>query len=342
MEKSLNIVIIGESSFDSNGFNLAESLTYLGNHVDIIPYTEGLPIYLKNRVTKKVNGYLFKGFKTLAVDHADRLARKIETFEPDLVITLYWSIDPSFIPKLRKSLPKTKFVHINSDAVSNFDRQQLFLSDYDFYFVKDPYIQEFMSNHLGLNAIYQPEHFNPRVIKKNILPKSEVETKVNIDVVMFGNIYPYRSQFIDYLLINDIDLKIFGILGSYVPVNVQKNFISEYIMGNRKTEIIYGSKVVVNNFHFAEIQGANQKFFEIFGAGGCQICTFKEIIKTYSPIDPELFTFKTRDEAVEKIRYYLANPDKRYDLSETMQKHFMENHTVDIRMKELLKLVFGH
>lgn len=341
LTKPLKIVILGESEFETNGFHIAESLNFLGHKATIITYKEGLPWYLNTKLTQKVNYYLIKGSYFLERQHAETIAKLVEKAEPDLVITIYRNIHPSLIPKLRKSLPLTKFVHINSDHLSNFERQQLFVSDYDIYFVKDPFMLDFFKNQLGLNSFLLSEYCNPRVVKIPKFSKAEQEKSVKIDASIFGNIYPYRSIFIENIINNNINLKVFGAKGPYMPRDVEKCFTNEYLIGSRKAEVLYGSKIIFNNFHYAEIEGVNQKFFEIFGAGGCQICTYKEIIKNYSPIDPELFTFKNNSEAIEKANYYLINDDKRFEISKIMSEFFTENHTIDIRMKEVLDKVYG-
>ena len=51
----------------------------------------------------------------------------------------------------------------------------------------------------------------------------------------------------------------------------------------------------------------NVKFFEIGGIGAFQICDYKPIIQEYSIIDPEKFTYKNINEAIEKLDIILIN-----------------------------------
>jgi len=338
--KPLKVVILGDSDYDTNGFHLSESLNFLGHKTTSITYREGLPWYLKSKLTQKANYYLIKGSFFLERQHAELLAKLIEKAEPDLVITIYRSIHPSLIPNLRKSLPQTKFVHINSDHIANLERQQLFVSDYDIYFVKDPFMLDLFKNQLGLNAFLLSEYCNPRIVKLPKISKEEQEKSVGIEASIFGNIHPHRSIFIENIINNNINLKVFGVKGPYMPRDVENCFTNEYLAGDRKAEVLFGSKIVFNNFFYGEVDGVNQKFFEIFGAGGCQICTYKDIIKTYSPVDPDLFTFKNNKEAVEKANFYLKNDDKRFELSKIMSNFFIENHTIDKRMEEVLSKVY--
>ena len=53
-----------------------------------------------------------------------------------------------------------------------------------------------------------------------------------------------------------------------------------------KSNLLFGSKIVFNNLHYAEIESVNCKFFEILGIGGFQICDYRPIINEYSKVDP--------------------------------------------------------
>ena len=100
--------------------------------------------------------------------------------------------------------------------------------------------------------------------------------------------------------------------------------------------MIFGSKIVFNNFHYAEIESANVKFFEIFGIGGFQICDYKPTLEEYSIIPVEQFTFKNIDEAKDLINYYKDKPELRHQISSKQHEHFIKNHTYEHRVNEIL------
>ena len=75
---------------------------------------------------------------------------------------------------------------------------------------------------------------------------------------------------------------------------------------------------------------------EINGIGAFQLCDYKAVLEEYSKVDVEKFTYKTIDEAIEKIKYYLDKPEERYEISNMQREHFHKNHTYDIRLKKLL------
>jgi len=332
----MKIALIGSKDFDSLEYHLEDSFKYLGHevfHIDIkdvinIPYrynywaSKLLPAYDKNIFIK--------------------IADKVIEQKPDIVIGTYRFIHPDCIRKIKKKLPSTPVIHINPDALTTFEYQQIFVSPYDAYFTKDPYIVDFMRNKMKLNAYYLPEALNPRVhkppLKKN---RDKMENEVCIDVVAFGTMYPYRANMVKQLMNAGIKVTLFGVPDKRFPIpEIISNFRNEYITGDRKAEILYGSKIVFNNFHYAEIESVNVKFFEIYGIGGFQICDYKPTIEEYSKVDSKKFTYHTIDEAIDLIKYYLPKQDERYTIAQEQMDHFREHHTYEKRIEKIFKIIF--
>lgn len=327
----MKIAIIGSKVFDCLEYHLNDSLSFLGHnvfHIDIedvisIPYRYN---YWSQKIFKRYDWYIF-----------NKIAHRIVDERPDLVIACYRFIHPDCINFIKKNLKKTKVIHINPDALTTFERQQIFISSYDAYFTKDPFIANFMKNKIGLNSFYLPEAFNQRIHTANTLERESLEKKIGIDTVCFGTMYPYRAKMVEKLIDSGIDVKLFGTPDSKFPLEkINKSFQNEYITGDRKAEILIGSKIVFNNFHYAEIESVNAKFFEIAGIGGFQICDYKPTVDEYTGICAEKFTYKCIEQAIELINYYLKKPNERYQLAESQRKHFLKYHTYDIRLSELL------
>lgn len=327
----MKIAILGSKNFDSLEFHLNDSLNFLGHEVFHFDVHEIIPIpyyfnYWANKLSTKYNQFIFK-----------QIALKIIEVKPDLVICTYRFIHPDCIKKMKEELRSSVIVHINPDQLTTFEHQQIFASPYDAYFSKDQFIVSFMKNKMRLNTFYLPEAFNPRVHKVPNVERSALEEHLNIDVVTFGTMYPYRAKMVQELINEGINIQLFGIPDKRFPQEkISKAFKNEYITGNKKAEILYGSKIVFNNFHYAEIESVNVKFFEIAGIGGFQICDYKPAIKEYSKIPIETFTYKSIDEAISLLKYYLANKEERYKLAEQQRLHFNEFHTYEVRMTEMM------
>lgn len=331
----MKIAIIGSKDFDSLEYHLNDTLETMGHEIFHVDLNDVIPVNIRYNqllrlLSKKYDDYIF-----------NKIANKVIESKPDLVIAVYRFIHPNCIKTIKSNLKNVKVIHINPDAITTFDLQQIFASEYDAWYTKDPFIVDFMKNKMKLNTFYFPEALNPKVHKPYEGDRVDTEKKVDIDVVSFGNMYPYRQKMLEEIIKSGVNLSIFGVHNKrfFNPL-IKENFRNEFITGDRKAEIITGSKIVFNNFHYAEIESVNVKFFEINGIGGFQLCDYKKVLEEYSPIDPEKYSYKSIDEAIEKIKYYLEHPQERYEIANLQCEHFHENHTYEVRLNEVLNYFF--
>ena len=91
--------------------------------------------------------------------------------------------------------------------------------------------------------------------------------------------------------------------------------------------------------HFAEVEGVNCRFFEVNGSGAFQLSDYRPILHDLLPIDPELVSFKNIDEGIDKIKYYLAHPQERYEIADKVYKHFKEHYTYDHLVSYILEKI---
>ena len=164
-------------------------------------------------------------------------------------------------------------MQLNPDALSNLEKQQIIAADFDYYFSKEPYMVDTLRNKAGLNRHYLPEGFNPRIHRKPLIDKAEAERQTTIDVLVYGSLYAYRSRLIEQLLRAGIKLAVYGTEGPYLRPPVRQVVQSRYLVGDEKNQLLYGAKIVLNKFHYAEMTSVNQKYFEINGIGGFQLAT---------------------------------------------------------------------
>lgn len=328
----MRIAIIGSKSFDSLEYNLNEIFNQQGHSCSIVD------IY-----SSSVSGNKwFRTFDTLARRYSEtydrsvfnRVLDNVLRRDPDLVIGVYRFIHPELVRKIKAK--EIHIIHINPDALTTFERQQLFVESYDLYFIKDPYMMRFMRDNMNLNVRLYNEAFNTRIHKRPKRDKSTCEREENIDVLAFGNMYPYRTRMLALIKMRGIHLSLFGNKGAYFSSGLDDCFQGKYIVGEEKARILYGAKIVFNNLHYAEIESVNNKFFEINGSGAFQLCDYRPILKDLLPVDPELVSFKTIDDAVEKINHYLDHPQERYDLSNSIYNHFVEHYSYDSLVKYIL------
>lgn len=195
-----------------------------------------------------------------------------------------------------------------------------------------------MRNKMKLNAYYLPEAFNLRIHKSLEKDRVQLEKDVGIDVVSFGTMYPYRAIMVSQLIRAGINVSLFGVPDRRFPkIEIIKNFKNEYITGERKAEILMGSKIVFNNFHYAEIESVNVKYFEINGIGGFQLCDYKPTLEEYTKVPTSKYAYKTIDDAIDLIRYYLPRQEERFQIANEQMEYFKANHTYEHRINQVLK-----
>ena len=333
----MKVAIIGSNLPDSLEHNLQEAFTYRKDSCQIFDIVS---------TTTHNNKYLFNIDKLLRnfsnkydLNVFKKLAERVAYFKPDLVIGVYRFIHPIFITTFKK-LHKSPIIQLNPDALTTFEYQQVFASEYDAWFTKDPYIVRFMRNNMHLNAIYYNEAFNKRLHRKPEMEKAQAEKEVGIDVMTYGTIYPYRANMLKQVIKAGLQLKIYGSAPHrFYDHTLDGCFQNRYIVGEEKAKLLYGAKIVFNQMHYAEIESVNNRFFEANGCGAFQISDYRPILNDILPIDPEKVSFKSIDDAIDKMKYYLVHPQERYEIAQTIYKHFVNKYSYDELINYILSKI---
>ena len=245
----MKIAIIGSKSMDSLESNLQEAFIYNGHLAEIFDIYD-------NRIYRTHFSVHAKNLDLLARKYSDKydlhvfnkIAERVLDYKPDLVIGVYRFIHPNFVKRIK--LNGIRIVHINPDALTTFEQQQLFVEAYDVYFTKDPYILRFMRDNMKLNVKLYSESFNVRYHKKPEINKQECEKEVEIDVMTYGTMYPYRVRMLSELLENGINLQVYGVKPHRFYNHVLgASFQNRFIAGAEKARLLYGAKIVFNQMH---------------------------------------------------------------------------------------------
>lgn len=322
----MKIVIIGSTLFDSMEYNLKEAFIQQGHSCSIVDISSSF--WGRNKCFRIFDIFARRYSEIYDRNAFNRVFDNVVRCDPDLVIGVYRFIHPELVRKVKNK--GIRIIHINPDALTTFELQQIFVEPYDAYFTKDPYIVHFMKDNMKLNVYHYNEAFNIRSHDKPNMEKSVCEKEVGIDVMTYGTMYPYRCRMLKCVLDAGIDIRIYGVKPNrFYDSSLNIAFQNKYIVGEEKAKLLYGSKIVFNQMHYAEIEGVNCRFFETNGSGAFQLSDYKPILKDILPIDPELVTFKNIDEAIVKIKYYLNNPTKRYEISRTIYDWFKSRYSYD-------------
>ncbi len=83
-----------------------------------------------------------------------------------------------------------------------------------------------------------------------------------------------------------------------------------------------------------QIKGRN---FEIPACGGFQLSGVAERLEEFFEPDKEIVLYRSFDELVEKIRYYLAHESERATIAEAGYQRVLRDHTYEYRFRELFR-----
>jgi spore maturation protein CgeB len=322
----MKIAILGSNEFDSLEYHIHDELRHQGHSAEIFDFIKILPPKIDFGVSGLSNQFV--EFKN------KHLLKRVLDYQPDLVIGVYRHIHPMVVKEIKQN--NIKIIHVNPDQLTTLQNQQIFVEPYDIYYSKDPYMVKFMSEKLNLNAKLYFEAFNERIHKRIPVDPMTLEHQTNIDVLCFGNLYPYRNRMLEILIKSGLNLTIYGNKAKYFNPFLQNSFMNKSIFGEEKVRILNGAKIVFNNFHYAEIESVNNKFFEINGCGAFQICDYKPILNKLLPIDPKLVSFESTDDAVKLLKYFMDKPEKRFEIRDTIMAYFIENYSYKKMINNIL------
>lgn len=177
--------------------------------------------------------------------------------------------------------------------------------------------------------------------------------KLNASFLPFGAkplaLPAHANQDIDVLFIGSGDLRrifILETIRSHVTVygnrwsrnyplmsdELKARVIDRSVWGAQLHQLLFSSKIVLNitrsHFYGAET-GINLRIFEALAAGAFLLTGYCDELTELFVVGEEIEVFRSSDELVEKVEYYLANPEKRLEIARRGHQKFLELYTWD-------------
>ena len=113
------------------------------------------------------------------------------------------------------------------------------------------------------------------------------------------------------------------------------------LFGLSMFQMLYNSKIALNIHGDNSAKFAsNMRLYEATGVGTCLLTERQNNLKELFEPEVEVVTYRTVEEAVEKINYLLLNENECRKIGLAGQKKTLENHTFDIRAKQLDKIIY--
>lgn len=258
------------------------------------------------------------------------LASQIKAFKPDIVLNQ--SMDGIGSRFLRGMRPFTKL--LVGRTATPFPENEDF-SGYDLVLSALPsYVDHFRSK--GMAAEFQPFAFEPRVL--TTLKGSDQ----NIPVSFVGSVFLHhiaRVQLLEHLCARQ-PVKIWGGEKGLPGDSAIRRSHMGQAWGREMYEVLRRSKITLNQH--GEIAGpyaANMRLFEATGVGAMLLTDWKSNLKDLFEPAKEVVAYRTHEECMELISYYLDHDVEREFIARAGQQRTLRDHTYYQRMTELVEII---
>ncbi|MEK6828750.1 MAG: glycosyltransferase [Nanoarchaeota archaeon] len=279
--------------------------------------------------------YFLKGLTDKKSLTLQILLSQIQDFKPDVLFIFdFHYFTPEFLKAARKYVGK--IVGCINAPIYVPDR---FFKSYDMLFSPFPHYVE-MFQKMGISSAYFPFAFEPTILK-------EVGDKERIhDCVFIGGL----SKGVDKIpffeeLAKKVNVKFWGHMNP--PLSPASPILSTYqgtAWGIDMYKILAQSKIVINRHvikheSFSSKYADNVRLYESTGMGCLLITDWKKNLGELFEIGKEVETYRTLDELVEKVRYYLTHDKEREKIAQAGQKRTLRDHTYEERSKKLSEII---
>ena len=257
---------------------------------------------------------------------------QIERFKPDVVYMHNLSI--LGIKDLKKLKKKVKL--LVGQIACPLPNNKKILKQYDLIISSFPHYVE-MFNSLGVNSEYLKWCFEESVAKK-IKSKNKV-----YDVVFVGGFSPHHVKGNELMesLTNNVKVDFWGYdVNSLSPLSPIRKSYHGQAWGKEMYKIFSQARIVVNrHIGVSRNKANNMRMFEATGMGSLLVTDHKSNLGDFFDVGKEIVSYKDDNDLINKVKYYLKHSKERGKIAGAGQVRTLKNHTYEVRMKELDRIL---
>jgi len=263
----------------------------------------------------------------------DVLAAQIKFYKPDVLLSHWIGLDSAFLREMKP------YVGLFVGSHASPLRAGLDVSAYDLMLsVVDNFVDHF--RRLGVKSERLRFGFEPHVLARfNCSERS-------IPVSFVGNLARAHASRLRWL--NHVCEK--------VPVQVWTPALRELPRGSpiirchrgvawgaEMFHVLRKSRVTLNHhIDVAEAYAGNVRLFEATGCGSLLVTDWKKNLHEMFEPGTEVVAYRTPEECVEMVEYYLERPVEREAIARAGQERTLRDHTFHNRMQDLVEIVRGY
>ena len=189
-------------------------------------------------------------------------------------------------------------------------------------------------------------------IKKDI---TEEDIRMySADATFVGNLgskpqYLPRRQFLQAVIDNGFRLKWWGQKiprkFSTIPLllgNLGRAYGGKFVWGEEHAKIAKLSKIYLGFDAQPHVRKSmSERLYIAVGCGAFYMCHYVDGIEDILKPDREIVTFRSADEMIEKMRYYLLHDEVRMKIAQAGQQRVLREHTYQVRTRQLIEILQG-
>jgi len=189
----------------------------------------------------------------------------------------------------------------------------------------------------GINAELNRMGFEPRVLS---LLKDREKTFDVTFVGSFHSVHSSRVAFLEAVCARFAEIKIWAPAGPYLfpGSRIRKHYMGQ-VWGHEMYEILCSSKITLNHHGDIAPFANNMRLYEATGVGALLITDWKANLHEMFEPGKEVVAYRSPEECVELIRYYLDHDNERGAIAQAGQRRTLGSHNYFQRMEELVDII---
>ncbi len=237
-----------------------------------------------------------------------------------IVPNMYYELAPSFLNELR-AIGCRSLIEFFDDSMRFEDTNRFYLSSFDYYLAHDYIMTKTPYKAYGVDAKCFPVVPSHTFYKEIIQRRDKEQLKCANDVVFVGARIADRDIFINYLKDNAIDIAVYG-----------RGWDAGMLSTEQMIVAFNSSKIGLN---FVKAIGGSDRaqlkarLFEIIMGGGFVLSEHSDELADYFDIGREIDTFRSPQELLDKIRFYLGNSSIRGEMATRAKEKVEKNYSFE-------------
>jgi hypothetical protein len=262
----------------------------------------------------------------------ETLASQIKYYMPDVLLNRDMGlIPPHFLRRVRPSIGYLIGQHAATQLPKNWDYRC-----YDFLISSFPPTVAFF-NKTGVTARLQRLCFEPNILER--VPARERIYPVTC-VSRFLPIHSSRTDLVESLCKRIEGMRVWTSDTKKLATNsIIHKCTQGPAWGRKMYEILAASKITINHHGNVPPFANNYRLFEATGMGALLITDYKDNLQDMFEVGKEIVAYRSIDECVEMILYYLGHEAERAAIAYAGQQRTLREHTFRQRIAELCQMI---